>query len=203
MTLTIFFGVGGHALLLTAIVLRLAYSLRLRRNHGYPLALIILALTLIPMGQLAAAQFSRGLFGDLSIVTILLLARFILLPQASKVDSRQLFTMLCITGTLFYPAALGLGMTDPYQWGYLNSYRGIEQPLLFLAGIITMMIIAGRMENNLIMLCISMALLGFMLKTMESRNIWDYLIDPIVFIYGLASLGIYLTKLISVKLHAR
>jgi len=190
-------------MLLSAIALRLAYSLNLRRNYGYPLALIVLALTLIPMGQLTAAQFSRGLFGDLSIITVLLLARFILLPQASRIDSRQLFIMLCITGTLFYPAALGLGMTDPYQWGYLNSYRGIEQPMLFLAGIIILMIIAGRMGNSLIMLCISMALLGFLLKVMESRNIWDYFIDPMIFIYGLVSLCIYLVKLTLVKQHAR
>lgn len=194
MTLTTIIGAGGHTLLLTAIILRMAHGLKLRMSHSYILAIVALALTLTPIGPLSVAQFSRGLFGDLSITSILLLGRFLILPQAARSESRQLFILVCITGILFYPAALGLGMIDPYQWGYLNSYRGIEIPMLFLGGLIVIMMIAGRMENSLIMLCITAAVGAFMLEAMESRNIWDYLIDPMIFIYGLISLGICLIK---------
>lgn len=203
MTLSTIIGTGGHALLLTAIILRLAHGLKLTRNHRYILVIATLILALTPIGPLSAAQFTRGLFGDLSITSTLLLGHFLILPQAARVESRQLFILVCITGILFYPVALGLGMTDPYQWGYLNSYRGIEIPILFLGGLIVIMIIAGRMENSLIMLCITVALGAFMLEAMESRNIWDYLIDPMIFIYGLASLGICLTKQILGKHCAR
>ncbi len=194
MTISTIIGTGGHALLLSAIFLRLTNGLHLTKKQFRILAMVLLILTLTPIGPLSAAQFNRGLFGDMSIIGTLLLGRFLLLPQASQVESRQLFILLCIIGILFYPAALGLGMIDPYQWGYLNSYRGIEIPLLFLGGLILLMIIAGHMENTLIMLCITMVLAGFMLEVMESRNIWDYLIDPMIFIYGLFSLGIYLIK---------
>ncbi len=203
MTISTIIGTVGHALLLSAMILRLAPRLNLKQNQCYILVMLLLALALTPIGPLSAAQFSRGIFGDLSIVSILLLGRFLLLPQASRIESRQLFILFCIIGTLFYPAALGLGMTDPYQWGYLNSYRGIEIPMLFLGGLILLMIIAGQMENTLIMLCILTALGAFALEAMESRNIWDYLIDPMLFIYGLISLGIYLIKLIVEKYRAR
>ncbi|MCP4126499.1 MAG: hypothetical protein GY753_05490 [Gammaproteobacteria bacterium] len=201
MTVSTIIGIGGHALLLSAVILRLTRGLN--RNHNHILVMVLVALALIPIGPFSAAQFSRGLFGDLSIISILLLGRFLLLPQTSRTESRQLFILFCIIGTLFYPAALGLGMTDPYQWGYLNSYRGIEIPMLFLSGLILLMIIAGQMENTLILLCILTALGAFALEAMESRNIWDYLIDPMLFIYGLISLSIYLIKLIVEKYRAR
>ncbi|MCP3672219.1 MAG: hypothetical protein GY814_17665 [Gammaproteobacteria bacterium] len=203
MTISTIIGTGGHALLLSAVALQLARGLRPKQNNSHILVTVLLTLALIPIGPLSAAQFSRGLFGDLSIISILLLGRFLLLPQASRMESRQLFILLCIIGTLFYPAALGLGMTDPYQWGYLNSYRGIEIPMLFLGGIILVMVIAGQIENHLIMLCILTALGAFTLEFMESRNLWDYLIDPMIFIYSLINLAIYLTKQMAEKYRAR
>jgi len=194
MTLSTIMGTGGHALLLTAIILRLAQGLKLDGISRYTVAVIALLLAVIPIEQLSAAQFTLGLFSNVSITSTILLARFLFLPQASRLESRQLFILVILTGVLFYPAALGLGMTDPYQWGYLNSYRGIESPILFLACLMLLLIVAGRLQNQLIMLCITLALAGFMLRAQESNNLWDYLIDPLLFIYSLASLGIYLTK---------
>ena len=194
MTLSTIMGTGSHALLLTAIILRLAQGLKLDGISRYTMAVIALLLAVIPIKQLSAAQFTLGLFSHISITSTILLARFLFLPQASRLESRQLFILVILTGVLFYPAALGLGMTDPYQWGYLNSYRGIESPILFLACLMLLMLIAGRLQYPLIMLCITLALAGFILRVLESNNLWDYLIDPLLFIYCLASLGIYLTK---------
>ncbi len=185
---------AGHALLLTAILVRLTSGLRLDGIGRYTAVAITLILAAIPLGQLSAAQYSLGLFGEISITSTILLGRYLLLPQASQLESRQLFILMLLTGALFYPFALGISMTDPYQWGYLNSYRGIEPPLLFLACLIAPMILAIRLDNLLIILCINLALGGFMLKVLESNNIWDYLIDPLLFLYCLASLGIYLIK---------
>lgn len=203
MTLSTIIGAGGHALLLSAIILRLAHGLNLTRNHAYILTITTMILTLIPMYPLSAVQFTRGVLGDLSITSMVLLVRFLIMPQAPLQESRQLFILVCIGGVMFYPAALGLGMTDPYQWGYLNSYRGVEIPLLFLGGLTVLMIIARRMENSLILLCIVAALGAFLLEVMESRNIWDYLIDPMIVIYGLVSLSLYFTKIILGKQRAR
>jgi hypothetical protein len=192
MTLSTIMGTGGHALLLTAIILRLARGLNLTGTARYAIVALALSLVLLPLGQLSAAQFTRGLFGDLSITGIILLGRFLLLPGAPRQESRQLFILVLVAGALFYPAALGMGMTDPYQWGYLNGLRGIGSPLLFLGSLLMLMAVAWHLGNRLIMLCITLALAGFMLRALESNNIWDYLIDPMLFIYCLFSLGLYL-----------
>lgn len=203
MSLSTIIGIGGHALLLSACILRLACALNLRKNYSHTLAITFLIAALIPIGTLSAAQVTRGIFGDLSITSIILLGYFLILPMTSREVSRQLFALVVIAGVMFYPAALGLGMIDPYQWGYLNTYRGIEVPMIFLASLVALLLAAGAMKNSLIMLCITMALGAYMLGTMESRNIWDYLIDPLVFIYGLVSITIHLIQRITGKSSAK
>ena len=194
MTLATIMGTGGHALLLGALILWLARLGGPGEKHHHILAIAAVVVALIPLGPLSAAQFTRGLFGDLSITGILLLGRFLLLPRAPQGESRQLFILLAITGLLFYPAALGLGMTDPYQWGYLNGYRGMTPHLLFLASLAALLLLAWRLENSLIIVCITVALGAFALTAMESRNLWDYLIDPMVAGYGLATLGLHFIR---------
>ncbi len=202
MSLPTIIGLSGHALLLTAIALRLGYTFKLKENHRYILASVCLLLTLIPFSGLSAAQITRGIFGDLSITSLILLGRFILLPHASREQTRELFILVAITGLLFYPAALGLGMLDPYQWGYMNSYRGIAVPMIFLSAMAGLLLLAVAMNNTVIILCITAAPAALTAGVMESKNIWDYLIDPLVVIFGLVTLGFHYTKQIMGKLRA-
>jgi hypothetical protein len=191
MSLSDIIALCGHAMLLTAIPVRLAHSIRLRRNYVYILAIVAFVAFLLPVGEMSMAQYSHGIFGDLSIVTIVLLARYLLYPDASKQQSTQLFVLIAMTGLLFYPGALGLGMLDPYRWGYLNTYNGLLAPMLFLA-LLTMLLLAAYIRRNLlIMLCLVAAVAGFKLQLMASVNIWDYLIDPLAVIYALVSVGVY------------
>lgn len=194
MNLPAIIGIGGHAIFLSAIALRLACILNLRRGYSYTLAVMTLIAVTIPLGQISAAQITRGIFGDMSITTIVMMGYFLIYPTTSRTKSRQLFILVVITGILFYPMALGLGMTDPYQWGYLNTYRGIVTPMLFLTSLVAIMLIALRLNNDLILLCIAMATGAFLLGAMESKNLWDYLIDPLIFTFGLLRLGIQFTK---------
>ncbi len=194
MTLSTIIGIGSHALLLSAIVLRITCIFNLRRSYSYILAISALIVVSVPIGAMPAAQVTRGIFGDMSITSMILLGYFFIFPTTSRDKSRQLFILVIITGVLFYPAALGLGMTDPYQWGYLNSYRGIATPMLFLATLILVVLIAVRLQNDLILLCIAIATGAFLIGAMESKNIWDYLIDPMIVTFGLFRIGIQLTK---------
>ncbi len=194
MNLSAIIGIGGHALLLSAISLRIACAINLRKNYSYALAVVTLIVVLLPIDSLSVTQVIRGIFGDLSITSIILLGYFMISPMTFSKQSRQIFILVVITGVIFYPAALGLGMIDPYQWGYLNTYRAIEVPLIFLASLIVLLMVAGAMKNSLIMLCVCVALGAYILGAMESKNIWDYLIDPLVYIYGLFYLSAHLVK---------
>lgn len=194
MTLTNLIGIGGHALLLSAIILRLTYAFNLRRDFSYFLALAVFVAASAPIGTMPVAQVTRGIFGDMSITSLILLGYFFIFPEISRDKSRQLFILVVTAGLLFYPAALGLGMLDPYQWGYLNNYRGTFPSMLFLAALLAITAIAARLNNALILLCIAAATGAFLIGALESRNIWDYLIDPLIFIFGIFRIGIESTK---------
>jgi hypothetical protein len=194
MTISTIIGICGHVILISAIVLRLGCVFNIRKSLSYLLAIAALVAVSIPIGTMPVAQVTRGIFGDMSITSIILLSYFFIFPTTSRDKSKQLFILVVITGLLFYPTALGLGMTDPYQWGYLNSYRGIGSPMLFLGALIVVILIAARLKNDLILLCIAMATGAFVFGAMESKNIWDYLIDPMIVTFGLFRIGIDLTK---------
>lgn len=194
MTLSNIIGIGGHALLLSAIALRLTCIFNLKRGYSYLLAITVLITVSVPIGAMPVTQVTRGIFGDMSITSLILLGYFFIFPTTSRDKSKQLFILVVSTGLLFYPAALGLGMLDPYQWGYLNSYRGITSPMLFLAALVGVMLVAVRLQNDLILLCIAAATGAFLIGAMESKNIWDYLIDPMIVTFGLFRIGIELTK---------
>lgn len=202
MTLSAIIGIGGHALLLSAIILRITCALNLKRGYSYALTILALIVVTIPIGTISVAQITRGIFGDMSVTTIVLLVYFLISPNSSRGKSRQLFILVAITGILFYPAALGLGMTDPYQWGYLNAYRGLTTPILFLTSLVAIMLVALRMNNDLILLCVVIAIGAFLIGAMESRNLWDYLIDPLIVTFGLFRIGIQLSKQLYGKIRA-
>jgi hypothetical protein len=136
----------------------------------------------------------------MSITTLILISYFFIFPTTSRDKSRQLFILVVTAGLLFYPAALGLGMLDPYQWGYLNSYRGTFPSMLFLAALLAITVIAARLNNALILLCIAAATGAFLIGALESRNIWDYLIDPLIFIFGIFRISIESTKQFTEKI---
>ncbi len=194
MNLSAIIGIGGHALLLSAIVLRLACAINLKRSWSYTLAIVTMTAVSIPIGAIPLTQVTRGVFGDMSITTMVMLGYFLIFPTTSRGKSRQLFILVIAISLIFYPAALGLGMTDPYQWGYFNAYRGITSPMLFLATLVVIMLIALRLNNDLILLCIALATGAFLIGAMESRNIWDYLIDPLIVTFGLFRIGIDTVK---------
>ena len=72
-----------------------------------------------PLGlgmELPLSAYVRGVIGDLSVVSMLLLWTS-LLPGRKPAPLAFKFAVACIA-IVFYPLALGFGMIDPYAWGY-------------------------------------------------------------------------------------
>ena len=82
-------------------------------------AVLLVNLFFWPLGmslELPLSAYVRGVTGELSIVTMLLLWSSIL-PTAKKTPLGFKVSVALIA-IVFYPLALGLGMLDPYAWGY-------------------------------------------------------------------------------------
>ena len=159
-----------------------------------PFAIRLVAIFLLgnlffwPLGmslELPLSAYVRGVTGELSIVTTLLLWGSIL-PAANKtpLGFKVSLTLIAI---VFYPLALGLGMVDPYAWGYGSLALLIVVILFAIAcGL------AGWIKGVWI---ISFAMIAWATHWHESANLWDYLLDPFLAIWALfATLNVIYLK---------
>ena len=142
-----------------------------------------------PLGmsmELPLAAYVRGVTGELSVVTMLLLWSSVL-PSNQKTPL-GFKVPLALIAIAFYPLALGLGMLDPYAWGY-GSIGLLIAVILFaiICGI------AGWIKGVWI---ISFAMIAWAAHWHESANLWDYLLDPFLAIWALIAIpkAIYLKR---------
>jgi hypothetical protein len=125
--------------------------------------------------ELPLAAYVRGVTGDLSIVSMLLLWSAVL-PFANKTPI-GLKLSLALIAILFYPLALGFGMLDPYAWGYGS--------IGFLLAVILFAIICSLAGWTKGVWIISFAMIAWSVQWHESANLWDYLLDPFLAIWAL------------------
>ena len=131
-----------------------------------------------PLGlgmELPLVAYVRGVIGDLSIVTMLLLWTS-LLPGRKPVPFAFKFAIACIA-IAFYPLALGIGMIDPYAWGYGS--------ILFFIAVLLFAIVCGLANWSKGVWIIAIAILAWAAHWHESANLWDYLLDPFLALWAL------------------
>lgn len=176
-------GLMASALLIAVAVLQLPRIQRLPSRYLALLSAATLVLSLIPFGALPAAAYVRGIVGDLSIPTLVLLLIALLRPHYVVVADRQLrhlYSVLAVAAVCLYPLALGVGLYDPYRLGYSD--------MLFIATVLLFAIAALLIRKDLVALCLTLATLAWSLGWYESTNLWDYLIDPLVSVYAIGAL---------------
>ena len=181
--MTAIFGLGGCGLLcvaLIAVALRLdALAIRVRCALAFVAALAVF----IPIGDLSAAAWLRGVTGDLSVPTLALAAS----ACVSRIAGRSLFAprewrallaAVAAAGLFLYPFALGFTPFDPYALGYGS--------VVFVTVLLIATLAAWRAGLNLVVLVVVVAAAAYLAGAYESRNLWDYLIDPLAAGYALA-----------------
>ncbi len=147
-----------------------------------------LALLSLPIEGIPVAGYARGIGGELSVTTLLLLASSIVaLAGGPKLHDRgelETLAAFVLSGAAFlYPMALGLTSFDPYALGYPD---GIRVFLLALAPVAFFAWLRGRL---LLLFAIVLALAAFRFELLESRNLWDYLLEPWLTLYMLSWTG--------------
>lgn len=174
-------GLLGAALATASALLCLPWIARHRRSRPGPLLLAALAAALVPLGSLPAAGYLRGIVGDLSVTSVVLLLLGLLRPvvAGAEGDARSrlaLQALVAAFGLVLYPASLGLGQVDPYQLGYGDPW--------FLGVLLALALAAAARRMTLVTGCLALAVLAWALGVYESRNLWDYLVDPLVAAWG-------------------
>jgi len=153
-----------------------------------PFAIRLLAVLLLvnlffwPLGmslELPLSAYVRGVTGELSIVTMLLLWGSVLpSPKKTPLGFKVPVGLIAI---VFYPLALGLGMLDPYAWGYGSI--GLLTATIFFA------IVCGLTGWTKGVWILSFAIIAWAAHWHESTNLWDYFLDPFLAIWALLAIS--------------
>jgi len=163
----------------------------LSKSHLAILMGAVFVLALIPFGAIPIAAYVRGLTGDLSITTLVLLWCALLRPWCACVTFEAkhriaLLILIALAALALYPMALGAGAYDPYPLGYGN--------LQFVVALLLLALAAWFRKFVLIAACIALATMAWAVGWYESNNLWDYLLDPFIAIYALLSIIVYWMK---------
>lgn len=180
-------GLASVASATAACLLLLPGVTRLAKPHLARLLGAMFVLMLIPFHEMPLAAYVRGVTGDLSITTLILLWYALLQPWCVciRADAKHHFALLILitlAALALYPMALGVGAFDPYRLGYGNAQ--------FIAALLALALAAWFRKSTLIVLCIAFATLAWTAGWYESDNLWDYLLDPFVSIYALTTITI-------------
>ena len=94
--------------------------------------------------------------------------------------------MVLTIGSFLYTFSLGLTYFDPYALGYSSK--------AFLAFFFLAALIAWYFNLYFVVMIIILDISAYLMGVYESRNVWDYLIDPVLIIFSFFSLIIWIIK---------
>ncbi|MEI6632567.1 MAG: hypothetical protein WCP22_01980 [Chlamydiota bacterium] len=174
-------GALGPALIVAAAAASLARLFGGSRAFRIALAAACAGSVLLPVNGLPLYGYFRGVAGDLSVTTLALLLAASLAaagggPILRDPDRALLFAAVALAGLVLYPTAAGFTPFDVYHLGY--------RPFGLVCGVLAVSLwawVSGRRAAALIPL---VALAAFDLHAIESGNLWDYLLDPLVALYA-------------------
>jgi hypothetical protein len=148
---------------------------------GIPSALIVV----IPLGGLSLARWLISINANFSIpLTAILLSKVwenashIKLLDGKAFLSSWIFGLT--VGLVLYPMALGLGRFDPYEFGWSFSL------LFVLLMTVTVMLLFLKNRFGVILVA---CILAYDLELLESKNLWEYLVDPFFVLISGAALN--------------
>ena len=165
---------------IVAMIIRFVREIFGRKNlapFGMELWIPTAIVIIVPIAGVSLAGHLRGLWGDPSIVTFLLLFLYTVRPS-SLPNRPRLSTCVLVSLFVMLPLYLPLFLLNPnvpvdlYAIGWHPKWILIAIAVIAL-GSVMMRRLAPRWTN-----IIAIALIASSVGLMESDNLWDYLVDP-------------------------
>lgn len=176
-------GIFNIGLILIASYLLILFKL----NYTFKSMILVLVFGVINFISLHRGsnliEILRGAIGDISIASVVLLCWLIFNINKINMNSKaQLPTLLSIPeklfiimiGWLLYLATFGIIEFDIYSMGYLTS---ISSFVVFVI-CIGILILLNKNLGWVYLLCF----VAFFCNLQNSNNLWDYLVDPIMWL---------------------
>ena len=189
--MTILFSLAAHSLLIMCLCLML---MQVRRWGKYwPIGYVIAAIVMVlPLQSWLVIEFSRGLLGDLSVPSILLLATYLLnIMKVKRAPNGTSFNVLVILmAVVLYPTSMGYSHFDMYSLGFASD----DYYAYLVLTVASLGILSWYSGYAQIGLWLTLAVVAHGLQLFESNNLWNYLIDPLIVIACLISSIIKMAK---------
>lgn len=170
-------GLIEYALILGALTLPFTKILSFKIR----LFIFVLAFSLawIPVNTLFVAGYMRGMAGDLSLSSMILILiyifRSLLKIKLSVFKNAKIPAFIVLfTGIFFYPLSMGVFQIDPYGMAY--------DPKILSLFLFVLALIGWHLDHYLIVACLCVGVAGYIFRILESDNLWDYILDPLLFI---------------------
>lgn len=147
------------------------------------LAAIALAAS-IPISTRSGFEWIVSAIGRPSAPGLLLLTTFAVAAVIGRDlnDNRECrfaTGLLAVTGFLLYPGAIGYLDRDTYVLGY----SGYVLP----AALVAILAYALYRRYFFIVAALDVAIIAFLLSAGRSNNLWDYVIDPVAWLFGVGT----------------
>ncbi len=176
----------GAALVVASIVLTLSRRWIKRKEILSGLFAGSFIISLLPLSEFSITHFARVLTGDVSVAGMIWLATINLAVLRSPDRTtrppadRQVAVALAVIALVLYPTALGFSPYDLYSLGY--------SPVTLSIAVATGFAACVWREKWLPALMLAAAYVAWLSRCLDSDNLWDYLLDPVIVIYALSIL---------------
>ncbi len=186
-------GLASSVIAMIAAIILIADAARIPKLGLAVLASVVTIAALVPIAGLSLAAYLRGIIGDLSLTSLVLLILAILkfifgLRPAGTKQCFILQILLTTAALVLYPMALGISYFDTYRLGYGNWW--------LLSVLLVVAVFASFKQYPVIAISIALAVFAWGVGWYESNNLWDYLIDPLVSIYAISALMMHRVRVL-------
>ncbi len=188
---------------IVAMIIRFVREIFGRKNlapFGIELWMPAAIVLIVPIAGVSLAGHLRGLWGDPSIVTFLLLFLYTVRPS-SLPNRPRLSTCVFVSLFVMLPLYLPLFLLNPnvpldlYSYGWKPKWILIAIAVIAL-GCVMMRRMAPRWTN-----IIAIALIASSVDLMESDNLWDYLVDPgLLFTIAFLAIAGWITSVLASRM---
>ncbi len=183
---------------LVVACISLALTRRFTQHLLWPGVIFVLALIicLAPIANFSLSHYIRVITGDLSITSLIWLS-FSTYRSLTKTDHAPhtneitIAAVIVAVAMILYPTALGLTYFDLYKFGFYPIVLG---PVVF--------VVFGYclwFRYRLAATILAAGFICYAIGALESDNLWDYLLDPVIVIYSIYVLITSRTRLPRVK----
>ncbi|HRK18984.1 MAG TPA: hypothetical protein PK970_08510 [Hyphomicrobiaceae bacterium] len=178
------FALAGPLALVAAIAASIATRAGLKGRLAGVASAAAAVVALVPVGGTSLVSGLLGFFDTLSMTTILLLSLAIVSlttgrsgVTGSRHDRAFIALVLLAAAIVLYPSTMGLLSTDIYAIGFGG----------FMLPAVLGVMLAYAAYNGLVVVpaTIGLALAAWLLAIGESRNLWDYLLDPVAVVVSI------------------